>query len=58
MNLKYRGVGYVPSVMAVPVVETGETGTFLGKPYTLKQPQVALRQAPTELVYRGVRYSR
>jgi len=58
MNLTYRGVSFTSLVAGVPATETTQTGTFLGKPYVMKQPQVSFRQPTEELIYRGVPYSR
>ncbi|PSR16980.1 hypothetical protein C8255_15025 [filamentous cyanobacterium CCP3] len=37
---------------------TGETATFMGRPYARKPFTVAQRQQPAELTYHGIRYAR
>lgn len=58
MKMTYRGVTYNALVAGCPATATEQCGTFLGKPYAMKQPQQHLRQPSEELIYRGVRYSR
>jgi Domain of unknown function (DUF4278) len=58
MQLIYRGQSYETSAIAVDIVSTGETATFMGRPYARKQFTVAQRQQPAELTYRGIRYAR
>jgi len=58
MKFIYRGVHFNSSVAGSPSVKTGEIGTFLGKQYVLKSPQVHFRKPTEELIYRGVRYTR
>ncbi|MBE9111341.1 DUF4278 domain-containing protein [Nodosilinea sp. LEGE 07298] len=58
MQLTYRGHSYEASTPAVDAIATGETATFMGRPYARKQFTVAQRQQPAELTYRGVRYAR
>jgi hypothetical protein len=58
MQLTYRGQSYETSTPAIEVTLTGETGTFMGKPYVRKQFNVAQRQQAEELTYRGTRYTR
>lgn len=58
MQLTFLGKSYSALIAGSPAQETGETGTFLGKRYAMRQGQVAHRQPTTELTYRGVRYSR
>lgn len=58
MQLTYRGQSYETSTISVDAVSTSETATFMGRPYTRKQFTIAQRQQPTELTYRGVRYTR
>lgn len=58
MQLTFLGTSYTAAIAGCPSQETGETGTFLGKRYAMKQAQVTHRQPVTELTYRGVRYSR
>ncbi|HSM84079.1 MAG TPA: DUF4278 domain-containing protein [Nodosilinea sp.] len=58
MQLTYRGQAYETSTLAVDGTPTGETATFLGRPYVRKQFTVAQRQQPAELTYRGVHYTR
>lgn len=58
MKLTYRGISFDSLIAGVPSMETGITGTFLGRPYSMKHAQIVRRQFPAELTYRGVRYSR
>lgn len=58
MKLNFLGNAYTASVAGSPAPETGETGTFLGKRYKLKQTAISHRQPSTELTYRGVPYRR
>jgi hypothetical protein len=58
MQLTYRGQFYETSNISVDAIATGETATFMGRPYTRKQFTVAQRQQPVDLTYRGVRYAR
>ena len=58
MNLTYRGIAFESSIAGTEAIETGQTGTFLGQHYPMKQARLAQRQSATELTYRGVRYSR
>ena len=59
MQLSFLGQSYEATLPTVEAMETGETGTFLGKSYARKQYTISQRQQPTtELTYRGVRYSR
>ena len=59
MKLSFLGKSYDASTPAIDAITTGETATFMGKPYARKQFTVAQRQLPTEsLTYRGHRYSR
>jgi Domain of unknown function (DUF4278) len=60
MQLNYRGQSYETSARAIEVTTSGETATFMGRPYFRKQFTVAERQqsAATDLIYRGVRYTR
>ncbi|MEM9907080.1 MAG: DUF4278 domain-containing protein [Cyanobacteria bacterium P01_D01_bin.44] len=59
MKLTYRGKTYEATSPAVEVSETLQEGLFLGTRYKVKQHNVAIRhQAPTQLTYRGVRYTR
>ena len=59
MKLSFLGQSYDAANLAIEVTETGETATFLGKPYARKQYTVSQRQRPaSEMTYRGVRYSR
>ncbi|HSM82717.1 MAG TPA: DUF4278 domain-containing protein [Nodosilinea sp.] len=58
MQLTYRGQSYEASTSAVDAISTGETATFMGRPYARKQFTVTQRQQPAELTYRGVHYSR
>jgi hypothetical protein len=58
MQLTYRGQSYETSAIAIDVIPTGETATFMGRPYVRKQFAVAGQQPLTELTYRGIRYSR
>lgn len=58
MRLTYRGQSYETSAISVNAIATGETTTFMGRPYVRKQFTVAQRQQPTELTYRGVHDAR
>ncbi|MGB3310506.1 MAG: DUF4278 domain-containing protein [Nodosilinea sp.] len=58
MQLTYRGQSYETSTPAVDAISTGETATFMGRPYFRKQFTAAQRQQPADLTYRGVRYTR
>ncbi|MGG6241594.1 DUF4278 domain-containing protein [Nodosilinea sp. AN01ver1] len=58
MQLTYRGQSYETSAPDIDGTPTGETATFMGRPYARKQFTVAQRQQPAELTYRGVRYAR
>ncbi|HSM80537.1 MAG TPA: DUF4278 domain-containing protein [Nodosilinea sp.] len=58
MELIYRGQAYEVSAPAVEATLTGETATFLGRPYARKQFNVTQRHQTTELTYRGVTYRR
>jgi hypothetical protein len=59
MQLTYRGQAYeVSATPAVDAIATGETATFMGRPYARKQFTVTQRQPAAELTYRGVHYAR
>lgn len=58
MQLTYRGQSYEAPTPAVEAIPSGETATFMGRPYARKQFTVAQRQQPAELTYRGVHYAR
>lgn len=58
MNMTYRGIAYETLVAGIPAIATEEVGTFLGKTYKIKQPQIAYRQSAVKLVYRGIPYNR
>jgi hypothetical protein len=58
MQLTYRGQAYEASTPAHEATPSGETATFMGRPYARKQFTVAQRQQPAELTYRGVHYTR
>ncbi|WP_017297011.1 DUF4278 domain-containing protein [Nodosilinea nodulosa] len=58
MQLTYRGQSYEASTSSVEATPTGETATFMGRPYARKQFSVTQRQQPAELTYRGVHYAR
>lgn len=58
MHMTYRGIAHRTLVAGIPAIETEEVGTFLGKTYKIKQPQLAYRQSVAKLIYRGVPYSR
>lgn len=58
MQLTFLGKSYTASIAGFSTYETGETGTFLGKRYAMKQGQVAHRQPRAELTYRGISYIR
>ncbi len=58
MQLSFLGKSYETSAPAIDAISTGETATFMGRPYARKQFTVAQRQQPAELTYRGVHYSR
>ena len=58
MQLSFLGKSYTASSPAVDATLTGETATFMGKPYARKQYNVHQRQQPqSELTYRGIHYS-
>lgn len=59
MKLHFLGKTYDGSVAGSPSQETGETGTFLGKTYRIRQSQIAQRHSlDQQLTYRGVSYNR
>ncbi|MGD1862741.1 MAG: DUF4278 domain-containing protein [Leptolyngbyaceae cyanobacterium] len=58
MQMIYRGITFRALIAGVPSVATAQTGIFLGKPYTIKQPQQHFQQSTETLTYRGVQYSR
>ena len=58
MKLVYRGIAFQAPPAGTATTETGETGTFLGQPYSIKQAQIAQRHSSTALTYRGARYTR
>ena len=58
MQLSFLGQAYETSTSAIEATPSGETATFMGRPYARKQVTVAQRQQPAELTYRGVHYSR
>lgn len=58
MQLSFLGKSYTVSTPSVDAIATGETASFLGKPYARKQFTVAQRHQPAELTYRGVHYTR
>jgi hypothetical protein len=58
MKLVYRGIAFRTAPAGADAIETGETATFRGQQYSIKQAQVAQRQGTTELTYRGARYTR
>ena len=67
MQLSFLGKSYETSAPAMDAmvgdrpfkaIATGETATFMGRPYARKQFTVAQRQQPADLIYRGVRYVR
>lgn len=58
MQLSFLGKSYSASTPAIDATVTGETATFMGRPYARKQFAVAQRQQPAELTYRGISYVR
>jgi hypothetical protein len=58
MKLSFLSQVYSASTPAIDATFSGETATFIGRPYTRKQFTVAQRQQPAELTYRGIRYAR
>lgn len=58
MQLSFLGKSYTASNPSIDTVATGETATFMGKPYARKQFNVTQRHQPAELTYRGVHYTR
>lgn len=58
MQLTYRGQSYETSAISIDAIATGETATFMGRPYVRKQFTIAQRQQTAELTYRGVHYTR
>ncbi|MBE9138040.1 DUF4278 domain-containing protein [Nodosilinea sp. LEGE 07088] len=58
MQLSFLGNSYTASTTAIEAIPSGETATFMGRPYARKQVTVAQRQQPAELTYRGVHYAR
>lgn len=61
MELKYRGVAYQPSAPSLEAPSLEGIGIFRGSRYEFKRYSAQARmrvQAPLELTYRGVRYSR
>lgn len=58
MQLSFLGKSYTAATPTIEAAITGETATFMGKPYALKQFNVTQRQSPTSaLTYRGIRYT-
>jgi len=58
MQMTYRGITFRTLIAGMPTVATEQTGTFLGKPYAIKQPQQQFCQPAENLTYRGVQYTR
>ncbi|MGF1459906.1 MAG: DUF4278 domain-containing protein [Leptolyngbyaceae cyanobacterium] len=58
MQMTYRGVTFRSLIAGSPTIETEQTGVFLGKPYSIKQPNQSFRRPAEALIYRGVRYTR
>ena len=58
MNFTYRGIAYQAPIAGIETHETGQTATFLGKTYKMKQTQITYRQPIAELTYRGICYIR
>lgn len=58
MQLSFLGKSYTASTNAIAATPTGETATFMGRPYARKQFNLEHRQQPAELTYRGVHYAR
>ncbi|WP_017302234.1 DUF4278 domain-containing protein [Nodosilinea nodulosa] len=58
MQLSFLGKSYEAFTPAVDAIATGETATFMGRPYARKQFNVAQQPQPADLTYRGVHYAR
>lgn len=58
MQLTYRGQSYETSAISNDAIASGETASFIGRPYVRKPFTIAQRQQPTEFTYRGVHYTR
>lgn len=58
MQLSFLGKSYEASTPTIEAAPSGETATFMGRTYARKQFNVAQRQQPAELTYRGIRYVR
>jgi hypothetical protein len=58
MQLSFLGKSYEASTPAIEATPSGETATFMGRPYFRKQYTVAQQSQPAELTYRGVHYIR
>lgn len=63
MELTYRGATYTAASATTKVYETDKEGVFLGARFKMKQPHVSRvhrrsYQAPVQLTYRGVNYTR
>jgi hypothetical protein len=58
MQLTYRGVDFQAPIAGAEAMPSEQTGTFLGKPYAIKQAHATQRQVGVQLTYRGARYSR
>jgi hypothetical protein len=57
MQLTYRGIAFQSPVTGTDATETGEMGTFMGQPYSIKRAQLTQRHGNT-LTCRGARYTR
>ena len=58
MQLSFLGKSYTASTPAISATITGETATFMGKPYARRQFNVVQQlSTQSELTYRGIRYA-
>ncbi|RMH12758.1 MAG: DUF4278 domain-containing protein [Gammaproteobacteria bacterium] len=58
MKLSFLGQSYEATIAGTEAPTTEQTGTFLGKPYQMKQTHLAQRQTSESMTYRGVCYTR
>ena len=60
MNLTYRGVSYQPASSTLANTHRAGIGTCLGNQFQMQPYDVSQRHSdsPTELTYRGIRYTR
>lgn len=58
MKLSFLGQSYEATIAGSPAQETEQFATFRGQRYRIKHVQVANRKASSELIYRGIHYTR